>query len=61
MLELSEKNSMRLKNEFESATVNELSVFESLKFYYLITKIRLFKYTENFTTQKWKFSDKKFS
>ena len=26
----------------------------------LITKTRLFKYTENFTTKKWKFSDKKF-
>ena len=25
-----------------------------------ITKTRLFKYTENFTTQKWKFSDRKF-
>ena len=25
-----------------------------------ITKICLFKYTENFTTKKWKFSDKKF-
>ena len=25
-----------------------------------ITKTRLFKYTENFTTKKWKFSDKKF-
>ena len=25
----------------------------------IITKTRLFKYTENFTTQKWKFSDKK--
>ena len=25
-----------------------------------ITKTRLFKYTENLTTQKWKFSDKKF-
>ena len=24
-----------------------------------ITKTRLFKYTENFTTKKWKFSDKK--
>ena len=23
-----------------------------------ITKTRLFKYTENFTTKKWKFSDK---
>ena len=26
----------------------------------LITKTRLFKYTENFTIKKWKFSDKKF-
>ena len=26
----------------------------------IITKICLFKYTENFTTKKWKFSDKKF-
>ena len=26
---------------------------------YLITKTCLFKYTENFTTKKWKFSDKK--
>ena len=25
----------------------------------IITKIRLFKYTENFTIKKWKFSDKK--
>ena len=25
-----------------------------------ITKTRLFKYTENFTTKKWKFSDKIF-
>ena len=25
-----------------------------------ITKTRLFKYTENFTTKKWRFSDKKF-
>ena len=25
-----------------------------------ITKTRLFKYNENFTTKKWKFSDKKF-
>ena len=24
----------------------------------IITKARLFKYTENFTTKKWKFSDK---
>ena len=24
-----------------------------------ITKTRLYKYTENFTTKKWKFSDKK--
>ena len=27
--------------------------------FFLITKTRLFKYTENFTTKKWKFSDKK--
>ena len=27
-------------------------------FYYTITKIRLFKYIENFTTKNWKFSDK---
>ena len=26
----------------------------------IITKTRLFKYTENFTTKKWKFSDKHF-
>ena len=26
----------------------------------VITKTRLSKYTENFTTKKWKFSDKKF-
>ena len=26
----------------------------------IITKTRLFKYIENFTTKKWKFSDKKF-
>ena len=25
---------------------------------FFITKTRLFKYTENFTTKKWKFSDK---
>ena len=29
------------------------------KTYLYITKTRLFKYTENFTTKKWKFSDKK--
>ena len=29
-----------------------------LGFSYGITKTRLFKYTENFTTKKWKFSDK---
>ena len=28
-------------------------------FYLNITKTRLFKYTENFTTKKWTFSDKK--
>ena len=28
--------------------------------YCVITKTRLFKYTENFTTKNWKFSDKKF-
>ena len=27
---------------------------------YIITKTRLFKYTENFSTKKWKISDKKF-
>ena len=27
---------------------------------FIITKTRLFKYTENFTTKKWKFLDKKF-
>ena len=31
--------------------------FLPIKFY--ITKTGLFKYTENFTTKKWKFSDKK--
>ena len=39
--------SQGLKNELESATVNEC-----------ITKTRLFKYIENFTTKKGKFSDK---
>ena len=29
-------------------------------YYIYITKTCLFKYTENFTTKKWKFSDKKF-
>ena len=28
------------------------------KLQYLITKTRLFKYIENFTTKKWKFADK---
>ena len=38
----------------ESAIVKESSVFESF-----ITKTHLFKYIENFTTKKGKFSDKK--
>ena len=32
---------------------------ESPIFSICITKIRLFKYTENFTSKNWKFSDKK--
>ena len=31
-----------------------------LQIEHFITKTRLFKYTENFTTKNWKFSDKKF-
>ena len=38
----------------ENATVTKHSLPEAH-----ITKTRLFKYTENFTTKKWKFSDKK--
>ena len=29
------------------------------KYFSIITKTRLFKYTENITTKKWNFSDKK--
>ena len=35
-----------------------LSEILNMVFSKYITKTRLFKYTENFTTQKWKFSDK---
>ena len=32
-----------------------------MKVLYIITKTRLFKYTENFTSKNWKISDKKSS
>ena len=32
---------------------------KSMRVYAYITKTRLFKYIENFTTKNWKFSDKK--
>ena len=36
-----------------------ISAEESGLYDFLITKTRLFKYTEKFTMKKWKFSDKK--
>ena len=62
MLKLETKNAIERKSEsrlhwdssYESIVrenFNEVSV--------LIMKTRLFKYTENFTTKKWKFSEKK--
>ena len=36
-----------------------LSTSPKVCFYIFITKTRLFKYTENFTSKNWKFSDKK--
>ena len=49
MLSLVTKNTY--KNENQSLGVTDTV--------HIITKTRLFKYTENFTTKKWKFSDKK--
>ena len=40
--------------------VSVTTAFGSSFFFFYITKTCLFKYTENFTTKKWKFSDKKF-
>ena len=36
-----------------------LHLWEKASSWAIIMKTRLFKYTENFTTKKWKFSDKK--
>ena len=37
---------------------NQIVHLPSLIKYFFITKTRLFKYIENFTTKNWKFSDK---
>ena len=39
--------------------ISGASGFGQKKLLLIITKTRLFKYTEKFTTKKWKFSDKK--
>ena len=40
--------------------LTKLSAHHMIVTGFIITKTRLFKYTENFTTKKWRFSDKKF-
>ena len=43
---------VRLYEHFRGTVVRHVENIDN------ITKTRLFKYTENFTTKKWKFSDK---
>ena len=49
----------RVPSHFGADKINKVIPLMSILMSFSITKTCLLKYTENFTTKKWKFSDKK--